>query len=66
MKKSVKYLFDIIFNAAIIISLFLIIFGFFPKSLQGNEIILIIILLYILIVQVLKSASKMDKKKDKN
>ncbi|HZI95849.1 MAG TPA: hypothetical protein VFD40_01535 [Candidatus Paceibacterota bacterium] len=66
MKKSVKYLLDIIFNAAIIISLFLIVFGFFSKLLQGNEIRLIIILLCILTVQVLKSVSEMDKKKDKN
>ena len=66
MKKSVKYLFGILFNVAITIFLLLAIFGFVPGLPQDYIRILIIIIAGLWMIQVLESASKMDKKKDKN
>jgi len=66
MKKSAKYLFGILFNVAITIFLLLAIFGFVPSLTAGNRRTLIIIIAGLWMIQALKSASKMDKKKDKN
>jgi len=65
MTKSGKYLLGIFFNVVIIIFLLLAIFGFVPSLSQDYRETLIIIIAGILMVQALKCASEMDKKKDK-
>lgn len=66
MKKSVKYLFGILFNVAITVFLLLAIFGFVPSLSQDHRGTLIIIVAGLWMVQALKSASRMHEKEDKD
>ncbi len=65
MKRSGKYLLGIIFNVTATVFLVLSLLGFIPSLPEDDRNILIIIFAGILMVQALKCASEMDKKKDK-